>query len=415
MFKIDFNDFYNLHFLKHEKQILAIHDKIENLKNDTHQFLGWVDYVLDNKDEITRAKELGIGLKKYDKLVVVGIGGSFLGAKSFYDILGKNKGCELVFIGNNISGNYLNSILKDLEDSDFAVNVISKSGGTLEPAIAFRLVKDLLEKKYGEKAKERLVVTTDPYSGNLRNLALDEGYELLSIPSNVGGRYSVFTPVGILPLAAAGIDVDEIIAGVLEAKEDFDIRSVNNPAYKYALGRQIAESKGKKVEIYTTYDSRFNFYMEWLKQLFGESEGKNGKGIYPMSVNNTRDLHSLGQFIQDGRQDHFETIIWFDDDVNISFSKYENDFDSLNFLSGVSVDLINRKAMEGTRKAHKKGGIPNILMEVESISPKSIGYLSYFFMRACAMTCYLIGVEPFDQPGVEDYKREIKNLLKDIN
>ena len=418
MLKINFDDFYKIQLNDFEEQILNIHDKMEKLKNDSNQYLGWIDYITDNKEEIAKAKVLGEKLRIYKKLVVVGIGGSFLGAKSFYDILKDRidtQGCELVFIGNNISGNYLKQILEDLEKSDFAVNVISKSGGTLEPAIAFRMVKDLLEKKYGQEAKERLIVTTDPVSGNLRKLAGSTGYETLAIPGNVGGRYSIFTPVGLLPLAAAGIDVDELIAGVEAGKNDFDRRSTDNLAYQYALARQLAEAKGKYIEIYTAYDPTLSYYMEWLKQLYGESEGKDGKGIYPMSVINTRDLHSLGQFIQEGRQKHFETILWFEEDKKISFNSYENDFDSLNFLAGTSIDMINRKAMEGTRQAHKNGGIPNILIEVKELSAKSLGYLSYFFMKACGMTCYLLGVEPFNQPGVEEYKKEVKKLLKELN
>ena len=415
MLKIDFSDFYNLELNKYEKEILEIHDKMEALKNDQKKFLGLIDYVADYKDEINKAKSIGEKLRKYEKLVIVGIGGSFLGAKSFYDILGEGNSCQLIFVGNNISGRYLKDLLRDLEESDFAVNVISKSGGTLEPAIAFRLVKDLLYKKYGKEAGARLVVTTDPVGGNLKKLALKENYETLAIPGNVGGRYSVFTPVGLLPLAAAGINVDELVEGVKLAKAEFDYRSIDNLAYRYALARQIAEKHGKSIEIYTAYEPRLNYYMEWLKQLYGESEGKEGLGIYPMSVINTRDLHSLGQFIQEGRQSHFETILWFEDENKVTFKWHDDNFDGLNFLAGTSVDLINRKAMEGTRKAHKNGNIPNILMEVENISPKSIGYLSYFFMKACGMSCYLLGVKPFNQPGVEEYKKEVKKLLKDLN
>lgn len=417
MLKIDFSDFYPLAMEAYENKVLEIHDRMEFLKKDQDQFLGWIDYTKDYSEEIERARILGESCRKYEALVVIGIGGSFLGAKSFYDILADrsgNKGCRLIFLGNSISGHYLKTTLKELEGLDFAVNVISKSGGTLEPAIAFRLVKDLLYRKYKEGARERLIVTTDPVGGNLRKLAQREGYETLSIPGNVGGRYSVFTPVGLFPLAAAGIDVREMIVGVTQAKKDFDLRSTDNLAYQYAVARRTADQEGKSIEIYTAYDPSFGYYMEWLKQLYGESEGKEGKGIYPMSVINTRDLHSLGQFIQEGTKDHFETVLWAEEKNGIHFGKLNNDFDGMNDLAGVDVDLINRMAMEGTRKAHKNGKIANMLLTLPEVTPRSIAYLSYFFMRACGMTCYLLDVEPFDQPGVEEYKREVKKLLNTL-
>lgn len=417
MLKIDFQDFYPLDMDALEGKVLEIHDHMEAMKNRSDAYLGWIDYTENHGEDIRLAKEYGESFRRYETLVVVGIGGSFLGAKSFYDLLkgrGAKSGCELLFLGNNLSGQALKETLEALKAKDFAVNVISKSGGTLEPAIAFRLVLDLLKKKYGPDAAKRLMVTTDPDGGNLRKLAIEQGYPTLSIPGNVGGRYSVFTPVGIFPLAAAGIDTDQILEGVKIGKKDFDRRSIDNPAYRYGVARQVAAMRGLGVEIYTAYDPSVAYYAEWLKQLYGESEGKDGKGLYPMSVINTRDLHSLGQFIQEGTQNHFETILWFQEDQGITFDPLEGDFDGLNGLSGKSVDLINRKAMEGTRQAHKNGGILNLLMEVEEISPKSIAYLSYFFMKACGMSCYLLGVDPFNQPGVEEYKKEVKKLLNSI-
>ncbi|MDD2370586.1 MAG: glucose-6-phosphate isomerase [Firmicutes bacterium] len=417
MLKIDFKDFYDFDNNKYEKNVLEIHDKVEKLKNFTGQYLGWMEYTTQQNSEIDKAIQLGIEFQKFETLVVIGIGGSFLGTKSFYEIfkdrIDQNK-TKLIFLGNNISGHYLKTILRKLEKQDFAVNIISKSGGTLEPAIAFRLVKDLLYNKYGVEAKERIIVTTDPFKGNLRKIAIDEGYQTLSIPENIGGRYSLFTTVGFLPLSAAGIDAYEIIEGIRAAKKIFDQRSLDNPAYKYAIARRIACEKDKNIEIFTAYDPSFTYFLEWLKQLFGESEGKEGKGIYPMSVINTRDLHSLGQFIQEGRKDHFETIIWADENNEIIFNELDIDFDSLNDLAGIDIDLINRKAMEGTRIAHKNGNIKNILIEIEEISPYSLAYLSYFFMKACSMTCYLLKVDPFNQPGVEEYKKEIKNLLDEL-
>lgn len=415
--RLDLNDFYELNMEEYGEPVQEIHDKVEKLKNQKGQYLGWVDYTMEKPEEINRAIAVGKSLQKFQTLVVIGIGGSFLGAKSFYEIFRnrtENSGAELIFLGNNISGHYLKTILKKLEKRDFAVNIISKSGGTLEPAIAFRLVKDLLISKYGESHRERIIVTTDPEKGSLRRIALKESYEMLPIPENIGGRYSLFTAVGFLPLSAAGLDCEQIIEGIAAAKRSFDSRSIENPAYVYAVARRIACRLDKKIEIFTTYDPSFTYYLEWLKQLFGESEGKEGKGIYPMSVINTRDLHSLGQFIQDGRKDHFETIIWANEHNEIEFDELDIDFDGLNDLAGIDIDVINRKAMEGTRIAHRKGDIRNILIEIDELSPYSLAYISYFFMKACSMTCYLLKIDPFNQPGVEDYKREIKNLLEQL-
>ncbi len=417
MLKIDFKDFYDFDKNKYEENVLEIHDKVETLKDQTDQFLGWMEYTTKSNNEIAKAIQIGIEFQKYETLVVVGIGGSFLGTKSFYEIfkdrLSKPK-TKLIFLGNNISGHYLKSILKKLENQDFAVNIISKSGGTLEPAIAFRLVKNLLYKKYGIEAKDRIIVTTDSSKGNLRKMAIDEGYQILTIPENIGGRYSLFTTVSLLPLSAAGIDAYEIIEGFIAAKKLFDKRSLDNPAYKYAIARRIAYQKDKSIEIFTAYDPSFSDYLEWLKQLFGESEGKEGKGIYPMSVINTRDLHSLGQLIQEGKKDHFETIIWAEENNEIVFEQLDIDFDGLNDLAGIDIDVINKKAMEGTRIAHKNGDIKNILIEIENITPFSLAYLSYFFMKACTMSCYLLKINPFNQPGVEEYKKEIKKLLDNL-
>ena len=414
MLKLDFYDFYDLKLNNYKDDLLKIHEYIEKTKNLKEEYLGWIDYTNNHRNEIEKAMEIGLEFQKFETLVVIGIGGSFLGTKSLYEIFKDRidkKKTELVFLGNNISAHYLKTTLKKLENKNFAVNVISKSGGTLEPAIAFRLVKELLEKKYGDIAKDRIIVTADPDSGNLRKLAQDQGYRTLEIPKNIGGRYSVFTSVGFMPLCAAGIDTEQIIKGIEQAKKDFDAWDLGNPAYLYAIARREADIMGKKIEIFTSYDPSFNYYLEWLKQLYGESEGKEGKGIYPMSVINTRDLHSLGQFIQEGTQDHFETIIWAEDNVPLSFKGEINDFDKFNDLAGIEIDIINKKAMEGTRIAHRNGNIKNILIELGEITPFSLAYLSYFFMKSCCITCYLLKVDPFNQPGVEEYKKEIKILL----
>ncbi len=417
MLELNFNDFYEFEINRYKDDVLEIHDNIEKTKNLKEQYLGWIDYTNDHRQEIEKAIQLGLEFQKFETLVVIGIGGSFLGTKSFYEIFKdriNEKKTELIFLGNNISGHYLKTTLKKLKNKDFAVNVISKSGGTLEPAIAFRLVKELLDEKYGVEAKDRIIVTTDPNIGNLRKLAQDQGYRTLEIPRNIGGRYSVFTAVGFMPLSAAGIDTVQILKGIEKAKGIFDARDLENPAYLYAIVRREASLMGKKIEIFTSYDPSFDYYLEWLKQLFGESEGKEGKGIYPMSVINTRDLHSLGQFIQEGTQDHFETIIWAEDNTQLTFSKEETDFDKFNDLAGIEIDIINKKAMEGTRIAHSNGSIKNILMELKELTPFSLAYLSYFFMKSCSMTCYLLGVDPFNQPGVEEYKKEIKILLDEL-
>lgn len=416
MFKIDFKEAYNLPKGDWERQVKEINKKIETTKNDQEGFLGWIDYLENEAQVIEETLILGKSLRKYEALVVIGIGGSFLGAKAAYEIFkdrDREKGAELIFLGKSLSGRELKTVLNRLKNLDFAVNVISKSGGTLEPALAFRMVLELLEEKYGAGFKERLILTTDGNQGNLRALGIEEGYRILPIPGNIGGRYSVFTPVGILPLTAAGIDCASMLGGVRMAKEDFSKENLDeNLAYQYSVYRRNAELAGKKVEVFTIYDPSFSYYLEWLKQLFGESEGKEGRGLYPMGVLNTRDLHSLGQFIQEGTQEHFETILWVNDDVEISFHKDRQNFDGLEYLQGVSVDEVNKKAMLGTRAAHFMGGIPNILIDVSEVTPQTFGYLSYFFMKACAMTCYLLEVNPFDQPGVEVYKKEIKKLLK---
>ncbi len=417
MLKLNFQDFYELNINNYKNEVFEIHDKVESLKNSNEQYLGWIDYTKNHIKEIEKARQLGLEFQKFETLVVIGIGGSFLGAKSFYEIFKDRideKKTELLFLGNNISSHYIKTVLKKLENKNFAVNIISKSGGTLEPAIAFRLVKELLIRKYGDEAKDRIIVTTDPIKGNLRKLAVDEGYRTLEIPENIGGRYSIFTAVGFFPLSAAGIDTIQMLKGIEKAKQIFDTRQIDNPSYLYAIARREASKMGKKIEIFTSYDPSFSYYLEWLKQLFGESEGKDRKGIYPMSVINTRDLHSLGQFIQEGTQEHFETIIWAEEKNHLVFDKLKVNYDKFNDLAGIEIDIINKKAMEGTRNAHSNGNIKNILLEIEDLTPYSLAYLSYFFMKACCMTCYLLKVDPFNQPGVEEYKKEIKILLDEL-
>lgn len=416
MISLDLSQFNEIDFKDWEKPVESIHQMMNQLKKVEPNFLGWIDYTVEEEAYIDEIIAFGKTLRQYDVMVVIGIGGSFLGAKSAYELLkdrGGDCGCELLFLGTDFSAHHFKDALEGLKDKDFCVNVISKSGGTLETAIAFRLVKKVLEDKYGEDSKKRLIITTDPNESALGCYGDSCQLRCLSIPETIGGRYSVFSAVGLLPLTAAGIDTKAMVAGVNQGKMLYDTPLVkDNIAYQYAVARRVASKEGKSVEIFTAYEPSMCFYLEWLKQLFGESEGKDGKGIYPLSVINTRDLHSLGQFFQEGTQKHFETIIFTKEGNDLSVPDSDSDFDGLNYLEGVTLDTINKLAMEGTRNAHHQGGIPNLLIEADGISPAVFGQLTYFFMKACAMTCYLLGVDPFNQPGVEQYKKEVKKLLE---
>ena len=416
MVSLDLSQHNKIEFSKWQPSVSLIHEKIESLRDSENNFLGWIDYTEKEKAYINHVISLGKSLQHYELMVVIGIGGSFLGAKSAYELLknrGKGKGCELLFVGTDLSGNYLEAALAYIKGKDFCVNVISKSGGTLETAIAFRFIKDILDEKYGDKGKNRLFITTDPKESALGCYGDACGLDCLEIPENIGGRYSLFTAVGLLPLTAAGIDTEGMLEGFREGKKLYESPILeDNLSYQYAVARRVANEGLKEVEIFTAYEPSMYYYLEWLKQLFGESEGKEGKGIYPLSVVNTRDLHSLGQFFQEGTQKHFETIIFIEEEMGLKVPTHGSDFDGLDYLTGVTIDKLNGVAMEGTRNAHHKGGIPNILIKTKGMSGSVFGQLSYFFMRACAMTCYLLGVDPFNQPGVEQYKKEVKKLLE---
>ncbi|HLR34127.1 MAG TPA: glucose-6-phosphate isomerase, partial [Tissierellales bacterium] len=357
-------------------------------------------------------------------LIVIGIGGSYLGARaciealnhSFYNQLakGKRKTPEIYYAGNNISSTYILDLLDTIEDKDISVNIISKSGTTTEPAIVFRIFKEYMEKKYGkEEAKNRIFATTDKEKGALKTLADNEGYETFVIPDDVGGRYSIFTPVGLLPIAVSGLDIEKIMEGAYSGQEEYGNENLaDNISYQYAVVRNILYNKGKDIEILANYEPALNYFAEWWKQLFGESEGKDKKGIYPASVNFTTDLHSMGQFIQDGKRNIFETTINVEKvEKNIVLKESEDDLDRLNFLSGKTMDLVNKKAFEGTLKAHVKGNVPNIIINIPELNEFYFGKLIYFFEKACAMSGYLLGVNPFDQPGVEEYKKNMFELL----
>ena len=360
--------------------------------------------------------------KESDILVVIGIGGSYLGARAviesltstFYNLLSEKqrKYPQILYVGNNLSPNYMNELIEYIGNKDFSVNVISKSGTTTEPAIAFRIFREILENKYGiDEARSRIYATTDKEKGALKTLAENEGYEQFVVPDNIGGRYSVLTAVGLLPIAVAGIDIDKLMEGARTAQERFDDSDLKyNECYQYAVIRNILYSKmNKTTEILVNYEPKMHYFTEWWKQLYGESEGKENKGIFPAGVDFTTDLHSMGQYIQEGRRDLFETVISIKTPKNdIIINPDDDNLDGLNYLSGKTMDYVNKKAMEGTIKAHVDGDVPNIEIEMNKLDEKNIGELIYFFEKACAMSGMILGVNPFNQPGVEKYKKNMQ-------
>lgn len=387
-----------------------------------NDFLGWVDLPRDyDKEEFARIKKAAEKIRKDSEvLIVIGIGGSYLGAKAALDMLTdtfynlkKKDTPQIFFAGNSISSTYLADLIELVGDRDFSVNIISKSGTTTEPAIAFRVFRDMLIKKYGaEGAKARIYATTDKAKGALKNSADKEGYETFVIPDDVGGRFSVLTAVGLLPIAAAGVDIDEIMRGAQDAKEAYSTDFDNNDCYKYAAVRNILNRKGKNIEMLISYEPALQYFAEWWKQLFGESEGKDQRGIFPASANFSTDLHSMGQYIQDGARIIFETVLNVQTpkkDIKID-SDAEN-IDGLNFLAGKTVSYVNNKAYLGTALAHNDGGVPNMIINVPSVDAYHFGNLVYFFEKACAVSGYMLGINPFDQPGVEAYKKNMFALL----
>ena len=402
--------------------VAAAHSLIESKSGRGSDFLGWLDLPENyDREEFARIEAAAERIRKNsDVLVVIGIGGSYLGARAVIELvkgplfnLGKD-GPMVLFAGNSISPAYLNDVLAICEGKDISVNVISKSGTTTEPAIAFRTFRRLLTEKYGaDGARERIYVTTDREKGTLKRLADEEGYETFTVPDDVGGRFSVLTAVGLLPIAAAGVNIRELMAGAAEARRDYSAEDIwQNDCYRYAALRHILYNKGKTCEMLVSYEPAFAMMNEWFKQLFGESEGKEGKGLFPVSAVFSTDLHSLGQYIQQGRRLMFETVI----DIKAPASELEiaddpTDGDGLQFLSGEKMSLINRKAMEGTILAHTDGGVPNIVIEIDNTAEREAGRLIYFFEKACAVSGYMLGVNPFDQPGVESYKKNMFALL----
>lgn len=402
-------------------QVSAAHNTLVTKSGLGNDFLGWVDLPVDyDKEEFARIKAAAERIKeKADILIVIGIGGSYLGARAAIELLRspyynnlKKDTPDIYFVGNNISSTYLNEILSICEGKDICVNVISKSGTTTEPALAFRIFKKLVEDKYGkEEAKTRIFATTDKARGTLKELSDAEGYETFVIADDVGGRYSVLTAVGLLPIAVAGCDIDKIMEGAQAAREAYSNDDMND-CYKYAAMRNILYRKGKSVEMLVSYEPAFTMMNEWFKQLYGESEGKDHKGIFPASAIFSTDLHSMGQFIQDGSRVMFETVVDIKNPKQDMFLEDDKEnLDGLNFLTNQNMSVVNRKAMEGTILAHTEGGVPNLVIEVDRLDEYNFGELVYFFERACAISGYMLGVNPFNQPGVESYKKNMFALL----
>ena len=401
-------------------------DKLHNKKGAGNDFLGWVDLPVNyDKEEFAKIKKAAEKIKSdSEALIVIGIGGSYLGARAaiemltnnFYNNLSKDKRKtpQIFYVGNNISSSYMMDLLDTIEGMDISVNVISKSGTTTEPAIAFRIFKEYMEKKYGkEEAKKRIYATTDKARGALKTLADEEGYETFVIPDDVGGRFSVLTAVGLLPIAVAGINIDEMMEGAAAAREAYANPNIEeNDCYKYAAVRNALYNKGKNIEILVNYEPQLHYFGEWWKQLYGESEGKDNKGLFPAAVDFSTDLHSMGQYIQEGRRDLFETVInVVKPRREVVIEESKENVDGLNFLAGKTMDFVNKKAFQGTVIAHNDGDVPNIIVNVEELSPYNFGALVYFFEKACGISGHLLGINPFDQPGVEAYKKNMFALL----
>ena len=417
-----------------QKTILTYKEQVENIHKDLHRrasdekdFVGWLELPTNyDKEEFARIKKSAQKIRKEsDILLVIGIGGSYLGARaviealtsSFCNMLPENqrKYPQVLYVGNNLSPNYINELIEYIGDKDFSVNVISKSGTTTEPAIAFRIFREILENKYGiDEARSRIYATTDKAKGALKTLAQNEGYEQFVVPDNVGGRYSVLTAVGLLPIAVAGIDIDKLMAGARTAQDRYNDPDVKyNECYKYAVARNILYKLYRNTEILVNYEPKMHYFTEWWKQLFGESEGKDQMGIFPAGVDFTTDLHSMGQYIQEGRRNLFETVISIKTpNSDITINPDDDNLDGLNYLAGKGLDYVNKKAMEGTIKAHVSGDVPNIVIELEKLDEENIGELIYFFEKACAMSGNILGVNPFNQPGVEEYKKNMFKLLE---
>lgn len=411
--------FKEFEYTTYSSLVSAIH---ENKLSSSYKgnAIGWLDYTLNIPAEtLSHIQDLACEIQhEANVFIVIGIGGSYLGSRAIIDALSdyfpfKNQIPEIIYIGNNLSGTYLHQLLRYLEEKSVYVNIISKSGSTTEPAIAFRIIKQFMEYKYGKEANKRIIATTDSIKGTLKKLADQEDYRQFVIPENIGGRYSVFTPVGLIPIAVAGLSIERLIAGVNQAIEDFSMPSLSeNPAYQYAVIRNLLYQKGYTVELFTAFEPSLKYFQEWLKQLFGESEGKDLKGIFPADVSYPTDLHSFGQYVQDGKRQLFETMIAFKslkEDINVPI--LEQDVDQLNYLAKNTLNEINNIARKGTVLAHVDGNVPIFELELHTLDEYHLSYTMFFFMKACAMSAYLLGVNPFNQPGVETYKHNMFELL----
>ncbi|WMJ79593.1 glucose-6-phosphate isomerase [Clostridium sp. MB40-C1] len=409
-----------------QAMVNAAHDTLHKKSGAGNEFLGWMDLPVNyDKEEFERIKKAADKINSNSEaLIVIGIGGSYLGARAaiemlthtFFNVVSKDKrkAPQIFYVGNNISSTYMADLIEAVKDIDFSVNVISKSGTTTEPAIAFRVFKDLLEKKYGkEGAKERIFATTDKSKGALRTLANAEGYETFVIPDDVGGRFSVLTAVGLLPIAAAGINIDEMMQGAADGRKEYSNPDLKeNDAYKYAAARNALYAKGKTIEMITNFEPSLHYTGEWWKQLFGESEGKDGKGIFPAAADFSTDLHSMGQYMQEGLRNLFETQLNVEQSrKSIIIEENQDNLDGLNFVAGKDMHFVNQQAFRGTVIAHNEGGVPNIIINVPELTPYYFGKLVYFFEKACGLSGYLLGVNPFNQPGVEAYKKNMFALL----
>ena len=410
-----------------KNEILAYQDRVNKCHKDIiektgkgNDFLGWVDWCENyDREEFEEIKKHAEHVREIcNVFVVCGTGGSYLGARAAIEMINglyADKGPEVIFIGNTFSSTYITQVMKYLENKEVCVNIISKSGTTTEPAVAFRILKQFMERKYGKDgAKKRIFATTDKSRGTLYDLSVKEGYKMFVVPDDIGGRYSVITAVGLFPIAVAGINIDDVMSGVKKAYNYLKSPKLEeNPAYEYAVARRVLEDNGKGVEMLITYDFHTQMLTEWWKQLFGESEGKDKKGILPCNATFSTDLHSFGQFIQDGKHNLFETIINFEKPVeDMLFPDDEENLDGMNYLSGKSIDWMNKMTMQGTLEAHVcTGKVPNLIITAEDMGAETFGYICYFFFRACAMTCYLIDINPFNQPGVEIYKKNMFRLL----
>ena len=415
---------HEVDFMK--KQVMDARELLVSKTGAGNDFLGWIDLPVDyDKEEFDRIKKAAAKIQSDSEvLLVIGIGGSYLGARaaieflrhSFYNSVSKEirKTPEIYFVGNSISSTYIRHLIDVIGDRDFSINMISKSGTTTEPAIAFRVFKEMMEKKYGKKeAAGRIYATTDRAKGSLKGLATEEGYESFVVPDDVGGRFSVLTAVGLLPIAVSGADIDKLMEGAADGrKKALEAEYEDNDALKYAAVRNILHRKGKSVEILANYEPSVHYVSEWWKQLYGESEGKDQKGIFPASVDLTTDLHSMGQFIQDGSRIMFETVINVETSrEEITINEEPVDLDGLNYLAGKSVDFVNKSAMNGTILAHTDGQVPTLMIDVPEVNEFYLGQLFYFFEFACGVSGYLLGVNPFNQPGVESYKKNMFALL----